>query len=489
MLNVSQFNVVPLPSTALTNRNSSAHTSHADNTAFDTFNNYSEQCQLELLHFQRYHSFQRQQRQMALTAAAVAGPSESPYILLSDRSSAGQSRPVTTSKANSPSGGTVETPSSAYFSPLASPALVQAPARGQSSDNHQQVLLPVGSHQHSAHHPLSALPSPALNSIRLSRGARETLSSAYGPQDNTDMADPAYISQIGGEMGGAQDPNQGQKLDQMQKSTIDDKQYTCSRQYHDSSVVLPDGQASNLASPLLRCPSSAEPQGSSLPYKPRPSASMKPSHRTHTRQASLDMGMPSFGLATPGNMLLIDGHLLSPPEYQKIDPDNPGMRYLRPAAIDLTGVARRQNTFQSGAPSVSSPSPVDLAHFMPPPPVPTDSSNHAQKEMKPITPTSLLNPGPGIAFDESADPSSSSNGKRLPTNKTSTSGGVSHNGPRSEGTDREESTCRERGSCDQPEWEEGEWENGDDYRSIRCIWREQVESCHPTSGRSGCQSG
>jgi len=70
-----------------------------------------------------------------------------------------------------------------------------------------------------------------------------------------------------------------------------------------------------------------------------------------------------------------------------------GMGFLPPAAIDQRGVQQQQQQQQQQSISSthSTPSPVDLAQIMPPPPVPAQGSR--PKSLMPITPASLMNLG------------------------------------------------------------------------------------------------
>jgi hypothetical protein len=297
---------------------------------------------------------QHQQRQIQATAAAVAA-STSPFLAGTNGSSgsgpsSGPSRPATTPGVQHHGGGSAG-PSPGYFSPLTSPAL-EASNRPQ-----YHHYSPGFGPQQRAPHPLSALSSPALNPIGSSGGAQQTLSPALEPQNNADMADPEYIRALIG--------------------MLDD-----STQQQTFSPTMPQHGSAGL-SPLVNASvgsgsgSSAGtgPHRNALPAKSRPSPMLRPTHRGR---------QPSSG-GTHAHTFSLPNSPLVAPKFSA----GQTMTHLPPAAIDQRGV--QQHLHQTGPASTTSstPSPVDLSHIMPPPPIPSLTP----KGMTPMTPASLMNLG------------------------------------------------------------------------------------------------
>ncbi|BEJ16272.1 hypothetical protein CspHIS471_0508770 [Cutaneotrichosporon sp. HIS471] len=360
------YNAVPLLSPALSHHNPSnyaspvahaafgssggrdaAHAAHANRAAL-------EQLQLQQRQFQEQLALlQEQQRQLQATAAAVAAASGSPYLAPQQQQQQSQSqsqgRPALTPGGvnGTHSTGTVSTPSpGGYFSPLTSPALEPAVSRSAALRAAAQHLSPhLHSQQQRAPHPLSALSSPALNPVGSSGGANQTLSPALGPQ-NPDVNDPDYLYALQGILDGTSGPS----ADASANASI-----SASGGYHSSPVIVPSHSSPAVGS------SGAGPHRS-MPAKSRPSPMMKPTnHRSHVRGASSGPTSPM-----PFKMT------------------GSGSGFLPPAAIDNRGV---QPQMLGGTSSqTSTPSPVDLAQIMPPPPVPSQG-----RPKIPMTPASLMN--------------------------------------------------------------------------------------------------
>lgn len=298
-----------------------------------------QQLQHQQRHFQeQLQLLQEQQKQLQATAAAVAAATGSPYLMPQGSSSGqqgqnqGPSRNQNGHNSQHSGGGAVSTPSpGSYFSPLTSPALEPAVSRSAALRAAAAHLSPAihSSNQQRAPHSLSALSSPALNPVGSLGGAQQTLSPALEPQGNSDLADPEYLNALQGLLD-SNNSNTSASSDQ--------------REYH---------------SPMLG-PSSGGNTGPhrSLPAKSRPSPMMKPTHRH--RQAN-------------------SGSLPSSPMAFKVPQG--GVGFLPPAAID-------QRHHQPQGPPSNTPSPVDLAQIMPPPPVPAPSR---PKSLMPMTPASLMN--------------------------------------------------------------------------------------------------
>lgn len=303
---------------------------------------------------------QEQQRQLQATAAAVAAASGSPFLGAQQSSQQQSRQAVTPGVSGAHSGGSISTPSpGSYFSPLTSPALEPAVSRSAAlraaaahAHAHAHAHLSPALHSQQIQrqpHPLSALSSPALNPVGSSGGAQQTLSPALAPQNSNDFGDPDYLNALQGILDGSSDANNG---------------------FQGSPVIGPSGAP--LSSPHLTASGTGPHR--SLPAKSRPSPMMKPTHhRSHVRQ-------PSTSVPT------------SPMAFKVPQQAGNGMGYLPPAAIDQRGVQQQQQQAQQGSHSTSStPSPVDLTHIMPPPPVP--SSNARPKSLMPMTPATLMNLG------------------------------------------------------------------------------------------------
>ena len=323
---------------------------------------------------------QQQQRQLEATAAAVAS---SPYLNnvnpntqnqnSAPGSSSGPSRPmtVTTPGVSAPhSAGSLGSPG--YFSPLTSPAL-DAPARAYFPNSHGSRSRP---------HPLSALSSPALNPVGSSGGAQQTLSPAFGPQSGQGLADPEYLSSLANFMDMAN--QQAYANQQLQNYTNNNNvnPYGNSQIYHSPALSSTSHAHS---SPLVHA-AGPGPNRQSLPSKSRPSPMMKPTNGN--------------GNGRPGKRDSIGGAFSVPSSpVTSRHPKNatPSVHSLPPAAIQprhLSGTPL--------APSTSStPSPVDLAQMMPPPPVPMPTASHFKTQpalapvqgqgVAPMTPATLMN--------------------------------------------------------------------------------------------------
>ncbi|BEI85421.1 hypothetical protein CcaverHIS002_0508220 [Cutaneotrichosporon cavernicola] len=182
----------------------------------------------------------------------------------------------------------------------------------------------------------SPLTSPALKPA--------TLSPALGPQ-NPDVNDPDYLYALQGILDGTSGPSADASANAS----------TSTSGYHSSPVIVPSHPSPAVGS------SGAGPHRS-MPAKSRPSPMMKPTnHRSHVRGAS---SVPT-----------------SPMTFKMT---GSGSGFLPPAAIDNRGV---QPQMLGGTSSqTSTPSPVDLAQIMPPPPVPSQG-----RPKIPMTPASLMN--------------------------------------------------------------------------------------------------
>ncbi|WWD01703.1 hypothetical protein V866_008649 [Kwoniella sp. B9012] len=367
-------NMLPLLSPALSQSTSNSFNSPSTQIAFNSqppsgqlHSNGANRSPLEQLQEQQRQfqeqlaMLQQRQLEMQATAAAVVAASNSSPFIGSNPPSAGPSRGVSTPGAG-------VTPNSGFFSPLTSPAL-EATHRMSQQHMHRQHFSPAFNAQQSrTPHPLSALSSPALNPVGSSGGAQQTLSPALGPQTGADLSDPDYLRALVGMLDG--DPqNIGQSAQ---------PNYQSPSMGSSSSA----GHSTILASPaLIPISSGAGPHRHSLPAKSRPSPMLKPTnHRSHQR-------VPS-GTTMNGNGTF---SVPTSPAVQKFHPNPPpsmiNMGYLPPSAIE------HRNLAPSGASmsSASTPSPVDLSHMMPPPPVPTSGSTKSRKGVAPMTPASLMN--------------------------------------------------------------------------------------------------
>ncbi|KAK8870026.1 hypothetical protein IAR55_000596 [Kwoniella newhampshirensis] len=372
-MDVNDPNMMPLLSPALSQHTSTSnYASPTNHVAFSSHSHRNslshsqpqplnkspiEQLQEQQRQFQeQLASLQQQQLEMQATAAAVIAASTSPYIASSGHSSTG-SRPATTPGI---------TPSSAIFSPLTSPAL-EATNRASRSQghSHQHFSPAVNGQQLRGPHPLSALSSPALNPVGSSGGAQQTLSPALGPQNNGDLTDPEYLRALVGFM----DSNNN-------NSNVNSYSDISQPTYHSPSMASTStaGHSTILASPALNPSTGPGPHRHPLPLKSRPSPMLKPTgHRSHNRTSSTT-GNGNYSVPTS-------------PSVQKSYPSGPGigLGYLPPSAVDQ----RHLNSNVSNS-TTSTPSPVDLSHIMPPPPVP-NGSYKGRKGVTPMTPASLMN--------------------------------------------------------------------------------------------------
>ncbi|WWD15692.1 hypothetical protein CI109_100114 [Kwoniella shandongensis] len=374
-MDMNDPNVMPLLSPALSQHTSTSYASPNNQVAFSPHSHRNslshsqsqslkkspiEQLQEQQKQFQeQLASLQQQQLEMQATAAAVIAASTSPHIPSSGHSSTG-SRPATTPGI---------TPSPGIFSPLTSPALEATNRVHRSQGHSHQHFSPAFNGQSSRPpHPLSALSSPALNPVGSSGGAQQTLSPALGPQNSGDLADPDYLRALVGMM---ENNNQSNPYGDLSQPA-----YTSPSMASTSTA----GHNAILASPSLNPISGPGPHRHSLPSKSRPSPMLKPTgHRSHNRNASTTgNGNGNFSVPTS-------------PNVQKYHSAAPGMGvgYLPPSAIE-----HRQFTSNMSNSTTSTPSPVDLSHIMPPPPVPNGNVK-SRKGVTPITPASLMNLGPG----------------------------------------------------------------------------------------------
>nr|XP_018264144.1 uncharacterized protein I303_04026 [Kwoniella dejecticola CBS 10117]OBR86302.1 hypothetical protein I303_04026 [Kwoniella dejecticola CBS 10117] len=373
--------MLPLLSPALSHATSTSFNSPSTQIAFNAQSQQApgqqggnrsplEQLQEQQRQFQEQLAVlqQRQLEMQATAAAVVAASSNSPFVGGSNPSS-GPSRPATTP-------GTAMTPTSAgFFSPLTSPALEATNRVQQQHFNRHQFSPAFNAQQARTPHPLSALSSPALNPVGSSGGAQQTLSPALGPQTGADLSDPDYLRALVGMLDG--DPQGiGQSAQQAN--------YNSPSMASSSSA----GHSTILASPALipTNPSGTGPHRHSLPAKSRPSPMLKPTnHRSHHQR------VPSV---TPNG----NGHgtfsVPTSPAVQKFHPNPPqpnmvNMGFLPPSAIENRNLAPSTTSMSSA----STPSPVDLSHIMPPPPVPSNNTSKTRKGVAPMTPASLMNLG------------------------------------------------------------------------------------------------
>lgn len=354
---MTKFHAMPLLSPALSQHTNSNYNSPVAQVAFPSREQQHNQHHAleQLQHQQRQFQEQLallQEKQLQLqasAAAAVAAASGSPYLASSQQ----QGRQSGSSGGASANSVTTPSPSGGYFSPLTSPALEPAVSRSAALRAAAAHLSPaLHSQQHRNPHPLSALSSPALNPVGSSGGAQQTLSPALGPQSGTEMDDPEYLSALQGILDGA---SQHQQQQQQQQNS-----------YHGSPVIAAAGSSSSGTGPHR-----------SLPAKSRPSPMMKPTnHRSHVRQPS-STSVPTSPMAFKAGQ--------------------GGMGYLPPAAIDQRGVQMVTQQQAGSMSAASTPSPVDLAQIMPPPPVPSQG-----RPKIPMTPASLMN----LSKDEEHSPES-----------------------------------------------------------------------------------
>ncbi|WRT66871.1 uncharacterized protein IL334_003834 [Kwoniella shivajii] len=359
-------NMLPLLSPALSQSTATSFNSPSTHIAFNSQpssghlsahgSNRSplEQLQEQQRQFQEQLAvLQQRQMEMQATAAAVAAASSHSPFIGSNPGSSGPTRAATTPGA---------TPNSGFFSPLTSPAL-EASNRNQMHGHRRHFSPAFNPQQSRTPHPLSALSSPALNPVGSSGGAQQTLSPALGPQTGADLSDPEYlralVGMLDGNPQGLGDPAQSN--------------------YHSPSMTSSStaGHSTILASPAL-IPTGTGPHRNSLPTKSRPSPMLKPTgHRSHQRAPSGTLnGNGTFSVPTS-------------PAIQKYHPNPPhmgGMGYLPPSAVDHRNLAPSGTSLSSA----STPSPVDLSHIMPPPPVPNGTSK-SRKGIAPMTPASLMN--------------------------------------------------------------------------------------------------
>ncbi|WVO17026.1 hypothetical protein L204_104713 [Cryptococcus depauperatus] len=304
-----------------------------------------EQLQEQQRQFQEQLAMlQRQQLEMQATAAAVIAAS-SPYV---GSSTQGSNTTTTPSVCASPA---------AFFSPLTSPALE---ATNRTSHHFSPAF---GGQKSRAPHPLSTMPSPALNPTGSSGGASQTLSPALNPHNAVDMADPEYMLAL------------NEILDSNGRTTPVGEQQPVY-----PSPSAPSGNAL-LSSPALY-PSNVGtgPHRQSLPVKSRPSPMLKPSNHRSSHRNSGNTSVPTS------------------PAVQRYHPDasmpsalNSGSGgqsgFLPPSAIENRVPSNVSVT------SSSTPSPVNLNQMMPPPPVPA-GNNKSRKAVLPMTPALLMNLSP-----------------------------------------------------------------------------------------------
>ena len=337
-----------------------------------------EELQEQQRHFQhQLYILQNQQRQLEATAAAVASSSgaspyaqshTSPYFDSTQSSHSGPSGPSRPGGQGTHTPGEIITgPVSAgpmsspgFFSPLTSPALDSGPR----SHYFQHA-------QTQPRNPLSNLSSPALNPVGSSGGAQQTLSPALEPQKNEDMD---YLSNLVG------------YLDSQGLTSQPESMTTSNSQYHSPAVSTSShAHSSPLVAPING--GGTGPHRHSLPLKSRPSPMIKPTHR----------GRPS----THGSGSVPSSPIASKmPHHGMMNGHIPGMGFLPPAAIhpsQTMGHIQQHYMPLGGSGSISSetPSPVDLAQIMPPPPMP--DPGRMRGGPAPLTPASLMNLGHGIA--------------------------------------------------------------------------------------------
>ncbi|KAK4683731.1 hypothetical protein P7C73_g6496, partial [Tremellales sp. Uapishka_1] len=322
------YNNVPLLSPAL-----SLHPGNS-NFASPVFS-HAPQNQLEQLQEQQRQfqeqllRLQQQHEQLQASAAAVA-VHISPH--LQGNASASGSSKATAS------------PGQGYFSPLTSPALGPTALRNQ----HQHQYAYSNGSGSRPPHPLSALSSPALNPSGFSGGAQQTLSPALGPQ--ADSSDPEYLRLLVGMLDNHPTQNQDQSEHLHQDPNPNQNQ-----NHHQNHNQNPNQNQTHLQNHTQYNSPSLGPIRGSLPMKSRPSPMMKPTtHRSHHRQSSSVTNSPLTFRQPLGSTV-------PPPMF-------------------------------SSASTVSTPSPVDLSHMMPPPPLP---GANGRKAVVPMTPASLMNLGSG----------------------------------------------------------------------------------------------
>lgn len=121
------------------------------------------------------------------------------------------------------------------------------------------------------------------------------------------------------------------------------------------------------------------PHRQSLPFKSRPSPMLKPTHhRSHHRNSG------SGNVSVP-----------SSPAVQKYHPDASMPPASMNSSLPPPAMEHRQVQSNLSVSTASTPSPVDLSHIMPPPPVPAGKPKalKTRKSVLPITPASLMNLG------------------------------------------------------------------------------------------------
>lgn len=343
-----------------------AFNAHGHRNSFSSMSTRSplEQLQRQQQQFQEQLGLlQRQQLEMQATAAAVMAASTSPYIGLNGPSSTGPRPSVTP-------GMTPSSSNTGMFSPLTSPALEATNYSHQSHvSRHSQQFSPAYGSQHIGTSGIlnTALSSPALNPIGCTGGANQTLSPALNPQNEVNRGDSEYLHAF---MGMLDSTNSG-------NSTPGGEPPQPSYQSPSMTSASTAGNSTIISSPALYPQGAGTgPHRQSLPFKSRPSPMLKPTHhRSHHRNSG------SGNVSIP-----------SSPAIQKYHPD----ASMPPAAMNSglppPAIEHRQIQSNLSVSSTSTPSPVDLSHIMPPPPVPTGKPK-ARKGVLPMTPASLMNLG------------------------------------------------------------------------------------------------
>lgn len=306
---------------------------------------------------------QRQQLEMQATAAAVIAASTSPYIGLNGQSSTGPRPSVTP-------GMTPSSSNTGMFSPLTSPAL-EATNYPHQSHVSRQFSPAYGSQQIGTPNILNtALSSPALNPIGSTGGANQTLSPALNPQNDVNTGDSDYFRAFMGMLDG----------DNSRNSTPAGELGQPSYQSPSMTSTSTAGNSTIISSPALYPQGAGTgPHRQSLPFKSRPSPMLKPTHhRSHHRNSG------SGNVSVP-----------SSPAVQKYHPDASMPPASMNSGLPPPAMEHRQVQSSLSVSTTSTPSPVDLSHIMPPPPVPAGKPKalKTRKSVLPITPASLMNLG------------------------------------------------------------------------------------------------
>ncbi|OXG22604.1 hypothetical protein C366_00922 [Cryptococcus neoformans Tu401-1] len=343
-----------------------AFNAHGHRSSFSSMSTRSpiEQLQRQQQQFQeQLVLLQRQQLEMQATAAAVMAASVSPCIGLNGPSSTGPRPSVTP-------GMTPSSSNTGMFSPLTSPALeaTSYPHQSHVSLHSQQFSPAYGSQQIGTSHILNtALSSPALNPIGSTGGANQTLSPALNPQNEVNTVDSDYLRAFMGMLDGTNSGN----------STPGGELPQPSYQSPSMTSTSTAGNSTIISSPALYPQGvGTGPHRQSLPFKSRPSPMLKPTHhRSHHRNSG------SGNVSIPPS-----------PAVQKYHPDASMPPAAMNAGLPPPAIEHRQIQSNLSVSSTSTPSPVDLSHIMPPPPVPTGKPK-ARKGVLPMTPASLMNLG------------------------------------------------------------------------------------------------